>query len=102
MQVLMTILSTVLAASAPAADAVVSGDGSGQFKTVQEAIDAAPQLTSHDRPWVIEVKPGTYKELVYIQREKRFITLRGSDDAEKTIITSSGLNSYLGTTKRVA
>ena len=69
-----------------AADAIVAADGTGQYKTVQAAIDAAPQLTRDDAPWTILVKPGTYREIVYIQREKRFITLAG-EDAEKTVIT---------------
>ena len=84
------LLSILLSlATAPAApDAIVAADGSGQYKTVQEAVNAAPQLTSRDRPWVIVIKPGTYRELVYVQREKRFITLRGGDeDVSKTVIT---------------
>lgn len=87
--VLLAILLVAPApATAPAGDAVVAADGSGQYKTVQEAVNAAPQLTSHDRPWVIVIKPGTYRELVYVQREKRFVTLRGGDDdASKTVIT---------------
>ncbi|HXD31948.1 MAG TPA: pectinesterase family protein [Pyrinomonadaceae bacterium] len=72
--------------SAKAADATVAPNGDGQFKSVQDAINAAPQRTSRDRPWVIHIKPGVYKELIYIQREKRFITLEGEDPA-KTILT---------------
>jgi pectinesterase len=72
--------------SAKAADATVAPNGDGQFKSVQDAINAAPQRTSRDRPWVIHIKPGVYKELIYVQREKRFITLEGEDPA-KTILT---------------
>jgi len=83
---LAIFLSTTTAAAAP--NAVVAADGSGQYKTVQEAVNAAPQLTSRDQPWTILIKPGTYRELVYVQREKRFITLRGgNEDPAKTIIT---------------
>lgn len=71
---------------AKAADATVAPNGDGQFKSVQDAINAAPQRTSRERPWVIHIKPGVYKELIYVQREKRFITLEG-EDAEKTILT---------------
>ncbi|HEU4390755.1 MAG TPA: pectinesterase family protein [Blastocatellia bacterium] len=67
-------------------DAVVAGDGSGQFKTVQEAINASPQTASRDKPWTIYVKTGTYKELIYVQHEKRFVRLMG-ESAEKTVIT---------------
>lgn len=41
-------------------DIVVSADGSGDFKTVQEAIDAV--TTNDSTPAVIFIKPGTYKE----------------------------------------
>src|ERR1700741_3576988 len=65
---------------------VVAADGSGQFKTVQEAINAVPQSTRFDNPAIIHVKPGVYKELIYVQHEKRFVHLVG-EDPEKTILT---------------
>ncbi|MBI5382936.1 MAG: pectin esterase [Opitutae bacterium] len=71
--------------AAAAADAVVAQDGSGQFKTVQEAVNAAPQTVDPARRWVILIKPGTYREVVYVQREKRFLLLRGEDAAKTTI-----------------
>jgi pectinesterase len=86
-----TALSSPIAALAQApgwpawADAVVAADGSGQFKSVQEAIAAAPTARA-DKRWVIYIKAGTYKERLYIQREKRFLSLVG-EDAEKTILT---------------
>src|SRR5215468_590717 len=64
----------------------VAADGSGQYKTVQEAINAVPQTTRFDNPAIIHVKPGIYRELVYVQHEKRFVHLVG-EDPEKTIIT---------------
>jgi pectinesterase len=67
------------------ADAVVASDGSGQYRTVQEAINAAPQDTSADHRWIIRIKPGTYHELVYVQREKRFVMLVGDDPTTTTI-----------------
>jgi pectinesterase len=70
----------------PKADAIVAADGSGKYTSVQEAINAAPQLTPTDQPWTILIRPGTYKEHIYIQREKRFVTLLGEDPA-KTILT---------------
>lgn len=68
-------------------DAIVAADGTGRYKTIREAVDAAPQL-AHDtgRRWTILVKPGIYRELVYVQREKRFISLVG-ENVEKTILT---------------
>ena len=64
---------------------IVAADGGGQFKTVQEAILSAP-AGSRTHPVVVHIKPGTYKELVHVQREKNFIKLTG-DDPEKTILT---------------
>jgi len=72
--------------SGPKADAVVAADGSGQYQTVQAAINASPQTSTAAKPWTIFIKPGIYKELIYIQREKRFLHLLGSD-AEKTVLT---------------
>jgi pectinesterase len=64
---------------------VVAADGSGQFKTVQEAVMSVPS-GSRSNPVIIHIRPGTYKELIYVQREKRFFHLVG-EDPEKTILT---------------
>jgi len=66
-------------------DLTVSGDGSAQFKTVHEAIMSVPSGTPAS-PVVIHIKPGIYRELIYIQREKRFFRLVG-EDPEKTILS---------------
>ena len=71
--------------STQAIELIVAVDGSGQFKTVQEAVMAVPAGT-RDKPVVIRVRPGIYKELIYIQHEKRFFHLIG-DDASKTVLT---------------
>jgi len=63
----------------------VAADGSGKFRTVQEAVMSVP-AGSEDNPVIIKIKPGTYRELVYVQREKRFFHLVG-EDAAKTILT---------------
>jgi pectinesterase len=82
----------------PAANtsAVVAADGSGQYRTVQEAINAAPQDTGAARRWVIFVKAGTYHELVYVQREKRFVALVGEDPV-RTVFASTATGSSSGT-----
>jgi pectinesterase len=73
---------------------VVAADGSGQFRTVQEAIMAVP-AGSVTNPVVIHIKPGVYRELVYIQREKRFFRLVG-DGADNTVLTFNLSASMLG------
>jgi pectinesterase len=82
-------------ASIPQANAIVAADGSAEFKTVQAAINAAPQTNSRDQPWTILIKPGTYRELVYIQREKRHIRLVG-EDTTTTVITHNLNASAIG------
>jgi pectinesterase len=74
-------LAAVFRDAAPPAmpDAVVAADGSGQYRSVQEAINAAPQNTTADRRWTIFIKAGTYRELIYVQREKRYVSLVGED-----------------------
>ena len=69
----------------PYANAVVAADGSGQFHSLQDAIAAAPSGRP-GRPWIIHVRPGTYRVRLYVQREKRFLALVG-EDAEKTVVT---------------
>lgn len=66
-------------------DIVVAKDGSGQFKTVQEAVMSVPAGTP-ETPVVIHIKPGVYKELVYVQHEKRCFRFVG-DDPETTVLT---------------
>ncbi len=63
---------------------VVAADGSGQFTNVQAAIMFVPS-GSRTNPVVIHIKPGTYKELIYVQREKRFFRLVGENPATTVI-----------------
>src|ERR1035437_2601045 len=79
------LAARVLPAAVP--DATVALDGSGQFTSVQEAISAAPMNTNPAAPrWVIFVKPGTYHERVYVQRERGHLRIVG-EDAAKTVIS---------------
>lgn len=71
----------------------VAADGSGQFKSVQDAIMSVPSGSAAN-PVIIHIKPGVYRELLYVQREKTFFHLVG-DDAARTIIT---FNLYAGMT----
>ena len=67
-----------------APDVIVAADGSGDFKTVQEAIDAV--TTNETTRTVIFIKPGTYKEKIKVPAEKRNLTLMG-ESYETTILT---------------
>jgi len=77
----------------PTTDLVVAADGSGQFKTVQEAIDAAP--TNSTRPFVICIKPGTYRQHLFIPADKPYVTLLGTA-ATNTILTGSNNVNTIG------
>lgn len=82
-------------------DVVVAADGSGKYRTIREAVDACPQITSDTgRRWTIFVKAGTYRELLYVQREKRFISIVG-EDAARTTLTFDLFNDYPGPDGRI-
>ncbi|XP_055803918.1 pectinesterase-like [Solanum dulcamara] len=83
-----------LSANAIAANVVVAKDGSGKYKTVNEAVASAPD-NSKTR-YVIYVKKGTYKENVEIGKKKKNIMLVG-DGMDATIITGN-LNVVDGST----
>ncbi len=72
---------------------VVAQDGSGQFSTVQAAVNAVP--ANNTTRTVIYIKDGTYKEVVTVPSNKPFITFAGQDES-KTILT---YNNYHGETK---
>jgi pectinesterase len=71
----------------------VAADGRAQFKSVQAAIMSVPS-GNRNNPVVIHIAPGTYKELIYIQREKSFFKLIG-ENPTNTILT---FNLYAGIT----
>jgi pectinesterase len=66
-------------AAAPPANATrveVAADGSGDFNTVQGAVDFVPE--NHPQRVTIFIKNGAYEEIVFF-RNKANITLRGED-----------------------
>lgn len=66
-------------------DYAVSVDGSGDFKTIQEAVDACRDYAERD--YRIFIKKGTYREKLVIPTWKRRITFIG-EMVEETIITN--------------
>jgi pectinesterase len=65
-------------------DFVVAKDGTGQFKTVQEAINAVPDFRKNIT--TIFIKNGTYKEKLILPASKTSVTFIG-EDVTKTILT---------------
>lgn len=76
----------LLQAAQVKADVVVAADGSGNFKTVSEAVAAAPEKSS--KRYVIRIKAGVYKENVEVTKKKTNIMFLG-DGRKNTIITGS-------------
>ena len=64
---------------------VVSADGHGDYRTVQDAINACPDY-SHAEITRILVRKGTYKEQVIIPHSKFRLFIKG-EDARGTVIT---------------
>ena len=64
---------------------VVSADGHGDYKTVQEAINACPDY-SHKEITRILIRKGVYKEMVSIPHTKFRLYIKG-EDARSTVIT---------------
>ncbi len=77
-------------------DFVVAKDGSGDFFTVQEAINAAPDYCKQDET-SIYIKDGVYKEKLVIPTNKQKLHLIGQS-AEKTIITWNDYAKKIGST----
>lgn len=71
-------------AKAIKANVVVAKDGSGNYKTVSEAVASAPNKGK--TRYVIYVKKGTYKENVQIGSSKKNVMLVG-DGMDYTVIT---------------
>ena len=63
---------------------VVAQDGTGDYTTVQQAIDAIPSNSKSRQ--IIYIKAGTYKEKLAVPQSKTFVTLIG-EDAATTILT---------------
>lgn len=62
----------------------VAKDGSGNYTTVQAAIDAAP--TGRTTPYVIYIRKGIYKEKITVPVNKPFLQLVG-ESVSNTILT---------------
>lgn len=92
MKKLFLAAACLIGATASAQDKIlVAQDGSGQFRSIQAALDAQP--SNNTRKTVIRVKAGIYRERVILDATKNNISLIG-DDRNTTIIT---FNNHAGT-----
>lgn len=72
---------------AVAVDAIVAKDGSGDYLSVQAAIDGVPD--NNAKTYIIYIKEGVYEEELSIAKNKDHIVLVG-DGADKTILSHDG------------
>jgi len=78
------------------ASITVAADGSAEFRSLQKALDALPEIGG-----VIHVRPGIYRELVTINKPK--VSLEGtSDDPSKTVIVFNNSHGTVGGTLKSA
>lgn len=82
-----TFIATIIVVSTSSFvphDIIVAKDGSGNFNTIQEAINSLPVTANEQR--IIIIKKGVYNEKLFL--DKNFITLKG-EDRENTKISFS-------------
>jgi pectinesterase len=85
-KLILAILSIIcsLPALSQQHDFVVAKDGSGNFKTVQEAINAVPDFRK--KTTVIFIKNGIYKEKLILPGSKKLVKFIG-ESRDRTILT---------------
>lgn len=62
----------------------VAKDGSGQYSSVQAAVDAVP--AGNTTRVLVSIKPGTYRELVKIPSTKQNVTLQGTGSSRNDTV----------------
>lgn len=95
----LVMLAGTVAVADPAAlaagSATVAQDGSGNYRTVQAAINAVP--SGNSGTFTITVKPGDYHEIVNVPSNKPYITLVGSTGRASDVVIE--YNNASGTSK---
>jgi pectin methylesterase-like acyl-CoA thioesterase len=88
-------VATGVGTAAAAGSSTVAKDGSGNFSTVQAAVNAVP--SGNSGTYTITVKPGDYHEIVSVPSNKPFITLVGSTGRAADVVIE--FNNASGTAK---
>ena len=83
MILLSAVMLMCMSAFGITADIVVSKDGSGDFLTVQEAINAVPDFRKNVRTTIL-IKEGTYKEKLVVAASKVGVAMIGEGDVVLT------------------
>lgn len=78
--------------------AVVAADGSGEFRTIQRAVDhVLDQPPREVARVVLEIRPGVYRERVKIPQDRPHLVLSGADPASTIIRYDSSAKAAGGT-----
>jgi pectinesterase len=85
---LLLLAATIAGARAADKLICVAGDGTGDFKTIQAAVDSIPEQNADI--FVIELAPGRYAERVTVPRGKNFLTLRGMGRSRQDVVLTDG------------
>lgn len=91
------LLLALVSFARPAAELVVAQDGSGDYRTVQAAIDAVPNQLATTT--VIRIRKGVYREKLVVPTLKTHLTLIG-ENRDQTILTyddhsgANGIDTY--------
>ncbi|GIF23498.1 pectin methylesterase-like acyl-CoA thioesterase [Actinoplanes tereljensis] len=78
------IVGVTALSSAAATTLTVAADGTGQYKTVQAAVNAVAANNSSRA--TINIKAGTYREIVTIPSNKPYITLNGTGSGPSNVV----------------
>ncbi|MEJ7739744.1 MAG: pectinesterase family protein [Chitinophagaceae bacterium] len=77
----------------PGTSVIVAQDGSGDYTTIQAAINAAP--TGGTTPYIIFIRNGKYKEKIFIPSNKPFLQLIGESVANTILTYNDGASTPL-------
>lgn len=91
---LLGFLVLAAAGRAAAYDVTVAADGTGNFTTVQAAINAAP--TARTAVYTIFIKNGRYREKINIPATKPFLQLVGESVANTILTYDDGASTLVG------
>ncbi|XP_037492130.1 pectinesterase PPME1-like [Jatropha curcas] len=88
-----TLNADLEAAEATPKTITVRADGSGEFKTITDAVKSIPAKNA--QRVIVDIGPGTYTEKITIEKDKPFVSFVGVP--EKTIIEFAGTAHEFGT-----
>jgi polygalacturonase len=87
---IVVLLALSAAAIASPRTFTVAEDGSGDFATIQGAVNAIPANSS--KHYVIHIKPGVYKERIVVPKDRQHVSFIGDDPARTVISHRSSAN----------